>query len=123
MKSVEKKKEIKVNQKARGLKEIFIGGGIDPHDLGIKLKKVKEFLAVGHPVKIAVTALKKALKNNPFCVEETTIKVLEEVEASVGSVQQGASSNTRKLFTLSPKGQQQVAQAQAAQAAGSKDKI
>mmetsp|Transcript_26471 Transcript_26471/g.25345 ORF Transcript_26471/g.25345 Transcript_26471/m.25345 type:complete len:218 (-) Transcript_26471:182-835(-) len=103
MKSVEKKKEIKINQKSRGLKEIYIGGGIDPHDLGIKLKKVKEFLADGHPVKIAVTALKRALKNNPFCVEETTIKVLEEVEDSVGSVQQGVTTNTRKLFTLSPK--------------------
>jgi translation initiation factor IF-3 len=103
MKAVEKKREIKVNQKSRGLKEIYIGGGIDPHDLGIKLRKVKEFLASGHPVKIAVTALKKALKNNPFCVEETTIKVLEEVEDSVASVQQGVSSNTRKLFTLSPK--------------------
>lgn len=111
MKAAEKKKEIKVNQKSRGLKEIFIGGGIDPHDLGIKLRKVREFLADGHPVKIAVTALKKALKNNPFCVEETTIKVLEEVEDNVASVQQGVSSNTRKLFTLNPK--QVVPEAQA----------
>jgi len=48
----EKEKEKKVHQKARTLKEMFVGAGIDPHDLGIKMNKVKEFLADGHPVKV-----------------------------------------------------------------------
>jgi translation initiation factor IF-3 len=46
----EKQKEQKTNQKARSLKEMFFSGGIDAHDLGVKLAKVKEFLIEGHPV-------------------------------------------------------------------------
>lgn len=128
----EKEKEKKVNQKARTLKEMFVGAGIDPHDLGIKMNKVKEFLAEGHPVKVrlcvapgngrcnlrlktvslrgvsqvVVTAKKLKMKANPLCVEETTMNVLEAVESHVSNVQQpDSSSPSRRDFTLNPKSQ------------------
>ena len=104
VKKKERAKEIRVNAKARSLKEMFIGGGIDKHDLGIKMKKVIEFLSDGHPVRIFVTAKKLRLKIEPFCVEETTMKVLEAVEEHVQSVQQPESAtSSRKDFTLNPK--------------------
>ena len=104
VKKKERAKEIRVNAKARSLKEMFIGGGIDKHDLGIKMKKVIEFLSDGHPVRIFVTAKKLRLKVEPFCVEETTMKVLEAVEDHVQSVQQPESAtSSRKDFTLNPK--------------------
>ena len=94
--------------KARALKEMFIGGGIDVHDLGIKMKKVIEFLDDGHPVRIFVTAKKLRLLKDPFCVEETTLKVLDAVEPYVQSVQQPESSTqSRKDFTLNPKVKQE----------------
>ena len=99
-----KLKEIKLNQKARALKEMFVGGGIDKHDLGIKMKKVIEFLSDGHPVRVFVTVKKYRVKTDPFCVEETTLKILELVEDYVASVQQPENfSNLRKDFTLNPK--------------------
>ena len=99
-----KLKEIKQNQKARALKEMFVGGGIDKHDLGIKMKKVIEFLGDGHPVRVFVTVKKYRIKTDPFCVEETTLKILELVEDYVASVQQPENfSNLRKDFTLNPK--------------------
>lgn len=99
-----KLKEIRVNQKARAVKEMSVGGGIDKHDLGIKMKKVIEFLAEGHPVRVFVTVKKYRLKTDPYCVEETTMKVLELVEDYVASVQQPENfSNMRKDFILNPK--------------------
>ena len=99
-----KLKEIRVNQKARAVKEMSVGGGIDKHDLGIKMKKVIEFLAEGHPVRVFVTAKKHRLKTDPYCVEETTMKVLELVEDYVASVQQPENySSMRKDFILNPK--------------------
>ena len=47
------------------------------------MKKVIEFLTDGHPVRIFVTAKKPRLKIDPFCVEETTIRVLDAVEEHV----------------------------------------
>jgi translation initiation factor IF-3 len=99
-----KAKEIRLNQKARSLKEMFVGGGIDQHDLGIKMSKVIAFLEDGHPVRVFVTAKKNRLKVDPFCVEETTLKVLELVEDYVQSVQQPENATSmRKDFTLNPK--------------------
>ena len=111
IKKKEKAKEIRINAKARSLKEMFIGGGIDKHDLGIKMKKVIEFLSNGHPVRIFVTAKKLRLKLEPFCVEETTMKVLEAVEEHVQSVQQPESATaSRKDFTLNPKIKKEITQ-------------
>ena len=102
----EKEKEKKIHQKARALKEMFVGAGIDPHDLGIKMNKVKEFLADGHPVKVVVTAKKAQIKVNPLCVDETTMNILEAIEHHVSNVQQpDSSSPSRKDFTLNPKSQ------------------
>jgi translation initiation factor IF-3 len=104
----EKVKEKKANQKARALKEMFVGAGIDPHDLGIKMNKVKEFLGEGHPVKVVVTAKKSYVKDHPLCVEETVMKVIEAVENDAGAVQQtDSTSPMRRDFTLSPKSKKQ----------------
>ena len=99
-----KVKEKKANQKSRILKEMFVGAGIDPHDLGIKMNKVKEFLEEGNPVKIIVTSKRIYYKDHPLCVEETVMKVLEALEDVAGAVQQtDTKSAVRRDFTLSPK--------------------
>lgn len=104
-----KEKEKKTSQKAKTLKEIYVSAGIDPHDLGIKLNKCKEFLEDGHQVKIVLTVTKVALSNNPLALDETTLKVLENIENHVGTVQQPPGANPmRKDFLLNPKKDEKV---------------
>ena len=57
--------ESKKNQKQGELKEMWMKPFIDDNDLNIKLKKVAEFLADGHKVKISAMTRgdKKVLKN------------------------------------------------------------
>jgi translation initiation factor IF-3 len=99
-----KEKEKKTSQKAKVLKEMYVKAGIDPHDLGIKLGKCKEFLDLGHQVKIVLTAAKVTLAANPLALDETTLKILENLETHVGTVQQPAQSSAmRKDFLLNPK--------------------
>lgn len=98
-----KDKAKKATQKARAVKEIFIGAGIDPHDLGTKMNHVKEFLSNGHPVRIVVIAKKQNLKDNPLAVEEVTLKVLDSVEKFVSSAQQPTQTPMRSEFLLNPK--------------------
>jgi translation initiation factor IF-3 len=99
-----KEKEKKTSQKAKVLKEMYIKAGIDPHDLGIKLGKCKDFLDLGHQVKIVLTVAKVTLAANPLALDETTLKILENLESHVGTVQQPAqSSSMRKDFLLNPK--------------------
>jgi len=101
-----KEKEKKGSQKARSLKEMYIQAGIDPHDLGIKLNKVKEFLEDGHPVKVSLLAKKSALATNLLSLDETTLKVLEAIEGDVGSVQLQANANPnamRRDYLFNPK--------------------
>lgn len=93
----------KANDKARSLKEMFVGGGIESHDLETKLNKVKQFLEEGHPVKISVLGPNAVLTKNPLAMEEVTLKVLEALENMVGSVQQSKISSNKKEFILNPK--------------------
>ena len=93
----------KSNDKARSLKEMFVGGGIESHDLETKLNKVKQFLDEGHPVKISVLGPNAILAKNPLAMEEVTLKVLEGLEDMVGSVQQSKISSNKKEFILNPK--------------------
>ena len=102
-KSKKDKKE-KVASKKRSLKEMFVKGGIDQNDLNTKIKKVREFLLVGHTVKVVVLAKKDILRRNPHAIDETTLKIIELVEDYVKSVKQGrAGSPFRTDFTLMPK--------------------
>ncbi len=93
----------KANDKARSLKEMFVGGGIESHDLQTKLNKVKQFLNEGHPVKISVLGPNAILAKNPLAMEEVTLKVLDALEDMVGSVQQSKISSNKKEFILNPK--------------------
>ena len=99
-----KRKEQKVAAKSRSLKEMFVKGGIDVNDLNTKVRKIKEFLEVGHPVKVVVLAKKDILRRNPYAIDETTLKIVELVEDYVNTIKQGrASSAFRSDFLLSPK--------------------
>jgi translation initiation factor IF-3 len=109
-----KDKAKKATQKARVVKEIFIGAGIDPHDLGTKMNHAKEFLSNGHPVRIVVVAKKQNLKDNPMAVEEVTLKILESIEKFVSSVQQPTQSPMRSEFLLNPKSTKQSSKSQTA---------
>jgi translation initiation factor IF-3 len=97
-------KEKKVSQKARSLKEMFVKGGIEENDLKTKIKKVRQFLLVGHTVKIVVIAKKDILRRNPHAIDETTLKIIEKVEDYVKTVKQGrVGSAFRSDFILNPK--------------------
>lgn len=103
MEKRKKAKEKKTSQKIKSLKEIYVKAGIDPHDLETKLNKCKEFLADGHQVKVVMMATKVAMTNNPLALDEATLKVLENLESHVGTVQQPKVSNPmRRDFLLNP---------------------
>jgi translation initiation factor IF-3 len=101
----QKDKEMKKSQKARSLKEMYIGVNIDPHDLGIKLDKIKEFIANGHQVKVSLISKKADLQKNPLALDQLTLRTLDLVEPFVGAIQEpeNKSSIYRKEFTLNPK--------------------
>ena len=99
-----KNKEQRVADKSRSLKEMFVKGGIDTNDLNTKVRKIREFLEVGHTVKVVVLAKKDILRRNPYAIDETTLKIIEMVEDHVNTIKQGrASSAFRSDFLLSPK--------------------
>ena len=85
------------------MKEMYFAAGIEEHDLQTKVKKVKEFLAEKHPVKISVMAKRPALIKNPLAVEELILKVIEGVGDLAGNVQQTSGPSNKKDFVLSPK--------------------
>lgn len=102
-KSKKDKKE-KAAKKTRSLKEMFVKGGIDQNDLNTKIKKVRQFLLVGHTVKVVVLAKKDILRRNPHAIDETTLKIIEMIEDYVKTVKQGRAGNPfRTDFILNPK--------------------
>lgn len=104
MEKSKKDKKDKVAKKSRSLKEMFVKGGIDQNDLNTKIKKVRQFLLVGHAVKVVVLAKKDILRRNPHAIDETTLKVVEMVEDYVKTVKQGrVGSPFRTDFLLNPK--------------------
>lgn len=105
--SRKKEREVKTAliQKHRALKEMVIGVGIDPHDLGHKIKKVINFLEMGHAVRVTVSAKRKQIEENTFAMDETVLKVLELVETKVSTVQQSPLYGNKKEFLLNPKPQ------------------
>ena len=78
---------------------------IDDHDFGIKLNKVKEFLAAGNEVKISINSNRKLLLKKPESMDRTVLMLLERVEGLVSSIRQPAVkfADLRKDFILSPK--------------------
>ena len=100
----QKKKEKRVSQKARTLKEMYFKGGIDQNDLNTKTNKVKSFLLDGHQVKIVVVAKKITLNKNPYAVDETILKIIDAVEEYAASAQPpNVASPFRQDFLLNPK--------------------
>ena len=87
----------------RTMKEMYVGAGIEKHDLTTKMNKVIEMLEACHPVKIQITATKVILEKNPLAMEECTLKVLELAETHVSSVQQSRVKHGKKEFILNPK--------------------
>lgn len=72
----------KRNTKATELKQIRFGLKISDHDLGVKLKKVTEFLEEGHKVKITIVYRGRELahKDIGFKLAE---KVLERFDGTI----------------------------------------
>lgn len=69
---------------------------IDPHDLGIKLKKVMEFLAEGHQVRVEIYPKKGDVLKNPRAVDETTLKILDTLEPLGVSISKLTSKHLQK---------------------------
>lgn len=106
MSKKKKEKERKAVQKARSLKEIFCSVGIGKADLDMKMNKVKEFLSLGHPVKVVIMAKKGRFKKDPLALSELTLVVLEMVENDVSTVQEPSKSSPHRVdFLLNPKSQ------------------
>lgn len=56
-----KEKEKKARLATKSMKEMLIKAGIDPHDLQTKMRKVRQFLEDGHPVKLSLFVFRKAM--------------------------------------------------------------
>lgn len=93
--------ELKARERARTLKEIVIGALIDPHDLEHKVKRIKDFLESGHPVKLTISILPKEIKTNPTALGSAALRVISAVEgfAKVTGTEKG--QMFRKEFMLS----------------------
>ena len=99
-----KRKELRINEKARTIKELYFTAGISLHDLNIKLDKAKEFLSDGHPVKVTVTIKKDSYKIEPTAIDQTIYTILNLLEKDVLNVRQSPSKSAlRREFTLNPK--------------------
>jgi translation initiation factor IF-3 len=104
-------KEIKKKEREKAQKEMLLKAGIDLHDFETKMKRVKEFLEDGHPVKIVIQDKKKAIislkKNmNALGIEETTLMMLESIESLpivVHQMDDRSGNNSRREFNLLPK--------------------
>lgn len=102
---VKKKKLAKeTSSRAKVLKEIFVSTGIDPHDLEVKVSKIKTFLRDGHQVRIGVLAKRKAVEKNASVLQQTVLRVVELTEDSVASITQPpGNSSMRRDLILTPK--------------------
>jgi translation initiation factor IF-3 len=104
MNQKKKEKERKAVQKSRTLKEMFCSVGIGIADLDMKMNKVREFLSLGHPVKVVIMAKKGRFKKNPLALSELTLVVLEMLENDVSTVQEPSKSTTHRVdFLFNPK--------------------
>ena len=61
-----KTKEIRAKNRTKVIKEIHVGCNIGPHDLEVKMNKVREFLDNGHPVRVSFISKPKLLAANPL---------------------------------------------------------
>ncbi|HHF58465.1 MAG TPA: translation initiation factor IF-3, partial [candidate division WOR-3 bacterium] len=76
----ERKKQKEAKKKQAGeVREISMGPRISEHDLGVKLKKVREFLGDGAKVKIRIFFKGRELAH-PEYGEELIKKILEELK-------------------------------------------
>jgi translation initiation factor IF-3 len=96
--------ESKKHQKQTELKEMWIAPAIDENDLGIKLKKVSEFLDAGHKVKISamIRGDKRVLKNRD-AVNAMFDKVLAILGDRVALEARSRPDEFRKSILVSPK--------------------
>lgn len=71
----EKKRQKEARKKMAGeLKEISLRPNIDPHDLEVKLRKIREFLEDGHRVKITVF-----FRGREIVHKERGVKLLDKI--------------------------------------------
>lgn len=105
MEKKKKAKALRSSNRAKSVKEMVVGGGIDTHDLEMKMNKVKDFLADGHSVRVQVLAKRGNLQKNPRAVADTTLKVLDALDGHVGQINQSnkLSQPNSNIFTVNPK--------------------
>ena len=63
-----KAKEMRAKAKSKAIKEIHVGCSIGPHDLEVKMNKVREFLDDGHPVRVSFISKPRLLAANPLAL-------------------------------------------------------
>jgi translation initiation factor IF-3 len=97
-----KKADAEQRSKIKPTKEIVIGGSIDPHDLGHKIRKTKELLDEGHPVKMIVSLTPREFRMKPTAIDQTVLKVLPMIEKLTTSIRSSKVSDSRREFYLSP---------------------
>jgi len=100
-----KQKEIVTKMRARSVKEMHVGSLIADHDLRTKMKKVKEFLEDGHPVRVIfMSPDAESHEKNPMALDQAILKTLELVEKDASTVQPIQSRNRlRKDLLFNPK--------------------
>jgi len=83
--AAEKARTKKKGNPALTLKTLELNWAIDPHDLGHRLKRMREFLEKGYRVDVLLAGKRKKRKATPEEAEETLRKVRECVEEVEGA--------------------------------------
>jgi translation initiation factor IF-3 len=106
----EAEKEKGERKAKKGTKELEINWAIDKHDLGIKMKKLREFLAKG--LRVEVLLLRRGKKRGRQATKEEveeTLRVVKEEAASVEGAREvrGGSGVIGERYQLFFEGSQQ----------------
>jgi translation initiation factor IF-3 len=99
-----KLKESRKKAKALELKEVRLRPNIDPHDFGIRLKHVKEFLSKGHKVKVTMRYRPREMRH--FEIGTQVLKKMTQDTADVAepdSVVPGRPASRMQVLLLAPK--------------------
>jgi translation initiation factor IF-3 len=96
-------------RKDLGTKELEVSWGIDKHDLGHKLRRLREFLSKGYTVHVFFMSKKRAKKRaTPEEAKETVRQVLELVAEVPGVVEcrkrEGEVGKSMKMYFEAPGG-------------------
>lgn len=95
-----KKQQKQKHKKTGDLKEIQLSVNISSHDLGIKVKKAKEFLSDGDKVKVVLTMKGRELMRREESKKSFYEFVNEILESGIGSLEGPIRDEEKKVIVI-----------------------